>query len=97
MEAAPAGLDPDLIGRTLAAEPGVAEVHDLHIWEVTSGFPSLSAHGVVEAGHDYHEIRQHHTRLLEDEFELSHSTLQVEHGRAPQPPLQIEVAASARQ
>lgn len=93
MEAAPADLDPDRIGRTLAAQPGVAEVHDLHVWEVTSGFPTISAHVVVDAGHDCHEVRRHLSRLLEDEFGVSHSTLQVEHARAQQPPLQIELAA----
>ncbi len=79
MEAAPAGLDPDAIGHRLAAQPGVTEVHDLHIWEVTSGFPAASAHVVVDAGHDCHEVRRGLTRLLRDEFNLSHSTLQVEH------------------
>ena len=58
MEAAPEGIDPDAIGRALAAYSGVAEVHDLHIWEVTSGFPAISAHIVVDAGHDCHEIRR---------------------------------------
>ena len=50
LEAAPEGLDPQQIGRALAAHPGVVEVHDLHVWEVTSGFPALSAHVVVRAG-----------------------------------------------
>jgi cobalt-zinc-cadmium efflux system protein len=94
MEAAPAGFDPEQIGRELASQPGVTEVHDLHIWEVTSGFPAASAHIVVDAGHDCHEVRRSLTRLLEDRFGLAHSTLQVEHARAPQPPLQIEVGAS---
>lgn len=96
MEAAPAGLDPDAIGHRLAAQPGVTEVHDLHIWEVTSGFPAASAHIVVDAGHDCHEVRRALSRLLSDEFALSHSTLQVEHARAAQPPLQIEVASAGR-
>ena len=91
MEAAPAGVDPDEIGRVLAGQTGVTEVHDLHIWEVTSGFPALSAHVVVDAGHDCHEVRRALTRLLEDRFGLAHSTLQVEHARAAQPPLQIEL------
>ncbi len=94
MEAAPEGMDPDLIGHVLAGEPGVAEVHDLHIWEVTSGFPAISAHIVVDAGHDCHEVRRELSRLLAERFGLSHSTLQVEHARAPQPPLQIEVTAA---
>jgi len=92
MEAAPAGINPDQIGHRLAAQPGVTEVHDLHIWEVTSGFNAASAHIVVDAGHDCHEVRRQLSRLLADEFALSHSTLQVEHARAAQPPLQIEVA-----
>ena len=96
MEAAPEGVDPDAIGLRLAAQDGVAEVHDLHIWEVTSGFNSVSAHIVVDAGHDCHEVRRTLSRLLADEFELSHSTLQVEHARAKQPPLQIEVASVER-
>jgi cobalt-zinc-cadmium efflux system protein len=91
MEAAPAGLDPVLIGLTLATQPGVAEVHDLHVWEVTSGFPALSAHVVVDAGEDCHEIRRGLSRLLEDRFDLEHTTLQVEHARAAQRPLQIEL------
>lgn len=93
MEAAPEGIDPDEIGRALAAQPGVAEVHDLHIWEVTSGFAAISAHVVVDAGHDCHEVRRTLSMLLRDQFELAHSTLQVEHARAHQPPMQIEVVA----
>jgi cobalt-zinc-cadmium efflux system protein len=92
MEAAPAGLDPDKIGNALAAQPGVVEVHDLHVWEVTSGFPALSAHVVVQAGDDCHERRHALQRLLEDEFDVHHVTLQVDHEAAAQPPLQIEVA-----
>ena len=92
MEAAPAGLDPDQIGNVLAAQPGVVEVHDLHVWEVTSGFPALSAHVVVRAGEDCHELRRSLQRLLEERFGVQHTTLQVDHDAAPQPPLQIEVA-----
>jgi cobalt-zinc-cadmium efflux system protein len=90
MEAAPAGLDPDDIGRALAAHPGVVEVHDLHVWEVTSGFPALSAHVVVRAGDDCHELRRVLQREVRDRFGVSHTTLQVDHEAAPQPPLQIE-------
>jgi cobalt-zinc-cadmium efflux system protein len=92
MEAAPAGLDPEMIGKTLASQPGVVEVHDLHVWEVTSGFPSLSAHIVVRAGDDCHERRRVLQRLLEEQFGLTHITLQVDHEAAEQAPLQIEVA-----
>jgi cobalt-zinc-cadmium efflux system protein len=92
MEAAPAGIDPDQIGRALAAEPDVVEVHDLHIWEVTSGFPALSAHVVVSAGADCHEDRRQLQQVLADRFGIRHTTLQVDHEAAPQGPLQIELA-----
>ncbi len=92
MEAAPAGLDPDEIGHALAAQTGVVEVHDLHVWEVTSGFAALSAHVVVRAGDDCHELRRSLQRLLEARFGVHHTTLQVDHELAP---LQIEVAPRA--
>jgi cobalt-zinc-cadmium efflux system protein len=79
MEAAPRGLDPETIGRTLAAEDGVMEVHDLHVWEVTSGMPAISAHMVVGRDVDCHEARWHAARLLADRFGVEHSTLQGEH------------------
>ena len=91
MEAAPAGLDPDQIGRELAAQPGVVEVHDLHVWEVTSGFPALSAHVVVRAGDDCHERRRQLQQVVSEHFGVTPTTLQVDHEAAPQPPLQIEV------
>jgi cobalt-zinc-cadmium efflux system protein len=79
LEAAPRGLDPDEIGRRMAAWPGVAEVHDLHVWEVTSGFPSLSAHVIVGTQTDCHDVRRTLENMLHDEFEIDHTTLQVEH------------------
>ena len=90
MEAAPTGLDPDEIGRSLAGQAGVVEVHDLHVWEVTSGFAALSAHVVVRAGDDCHELRRSLQALLEDRFHIHHTTLQVDHEIGP---LQIEIAA----
>ena len=92
LEAAPAGLDPEEVGRTLAAQAGVVQVHDLHVWEVTSGFPTLSAHVVVRAGEDCHDVRRRLQRLLEERFEVHHTTLQVDHEAAAQAPLQIELA-----
>ncbi len=96
LEAAPADLDPEEIGRVLAAQPSVVEVHDLHVWEVTSGFPALSAHVVVRSGADCHGVRRRLQALLSERFELEHTTLQVDHEAAPQPPLQIEVARPER-
>jgi cobalt-zinc-cadmium efflux system protein len=79
LEAAPRGLDPDTIGRAMAGHPGVNEVHDLHVWEVGSGFPSLSAHVLVATAVDCHAVRQQLETLLRSEFSVDHTTLQVEH------------------
>jgi cobalt-zinc-cadmium efflux system protein len=79
MEAAPRELDPQQIGKALAAEDGVVEVHDLHVWEVTSGMPALSAHLIVGRDVDCHQARWQAARLLADRFGVEHSTLQVEH------------------
>ncbi|MGA4539253.1 cation diffusion facilitator family transporter [Uniformispora flossi] len=79
LEAAPAGLDPDEIGGELAAQPGVSEVHDLHIWTITSGFPALSAHVLVDQGDDCHAVRGRLEHLLRDHYGVEHTTLQVDH------------------
>jgi len=79
LEAAPRGLDPDAIGHALASHPGVSEVHDLHVWEVTSGFPTLSAHVLVPPGEDCHARRAELEHVLAERFGLVHTTLQVEH------------------
>ena len=78
LEAAPEGLDVEAIGRSMVAVPSVVEVHDLHVWEVSSGFPALSAHVMVGAG-DCHQVRRVVERLLSERFGLEHTTLQVEH------------------
>ncbi len=79
LEAAPSGIDPNEIGAALAAATGVVEVHDLHVWEVTSGFPALSAHVLVQAECDCHEARRRMEALLAERFGLTHTTLQVDH------------------
>jgi cobalt-zinc-cadmium efflux system protein len=79
LEAAPRGLDPQQVGQRMVGLPGVTEVHDLHIWEVTSGFPSLSAHVLVGSATDCHDARRSLERILHDEFGIDHTTLQVDH------------------
>ncbi len=88
LEAAPRGIDPQEIGRTLAAEPHVVEVHDLHVWEVTSGMPSLSAHVTVGAGCDTQSHRRRLAELVHERFGIDHTTLQVE--ARHEGPLEIE-------
>ena len=79
LEAAPEGIDPDDVARTLAAADDVVEVHDLHVWTVTDGFPALAAHVLVESDADCHDARRRLQRLLEERFGLRHTTLQVDH------------------
>jgi cobalt-zinc-cadmium efflux system protein len=79
LEAAPHGLEPERIGRAMLAEPGVREVHDLHVWEVTSGFPALSAHVLVGRDTDCHAARRGLEARLHADFGLDHTTLQVDH------------------
>jgi cobalt-zinc-cadmium efflux system protein len=79
LEASPAGIDADEVARVLAEETDVVEVHDLHIWTVTSGFPALAAHILVEPGVDCHEARRRLQHVLEERFDLHHTTLQVDH------------------
>ncbi|MEO3809974.1 cation diffusion facilitator family transporter [Sphaerisporangium sp. B11E5] len=79
MEAAPAGMNPAEIGRRTAALDQVVEVHDLHIWEVTSGYAALSAHVLVAPGADCHAVRLRAERMFHDEYGIGHTTLQVDH------------------
>jgi cobalt-zinc-cadmium efflux system protein len=95
LEAAPRGIDPQQVGLTLAAHPGVVEVHDLHVWEVTSGFPAVAAHVVVAPDDDCHGRRRELQALLAERFAIRHTTLQVDHAPARQL-LAIEQAAPAR-
>jgi len=90
LEGAPAGVDPERIGRALASQPGIVEVHDLHVWEVTSGFPAVAAHVIVGADEDCHQRRRELQRLLDDAFDVHHTTLQVDHAPAPGQLLSIE-------
>jgi cobalt-zinc-cadmium efflux system protein len=79
LEETPAGIDAGEVGRRMAAAEGVVEVHDLHIWTITSGFASLSAHVLVRVGDDCHARRRELEAMLAREFGLEHTTLQVDH------------------
>jgi cobalt-zinc-cadmium efflux system protein len=79
LEETPPGIDAEEVGRALASAAGVVEVHDLHIWTITSGFPALAAHVLVVPGGDCHGVRRDLERLLHERFALDHTTLQVEH------------------
>jgi cobalt-zinc-cadmium efflux system protein len=79
LEAAPAGLDPAAVGAAMAARPCVTEVHDLHIWEITSAMPAASAHVLVTPGADCHAVRAGLVAFLSSEYGITHATLQVDH------------------
>lgn len=83
LEAAPKGVEPDEIGRALAEDQAVREVHDLHVWEVTSGFTALSAHVLVAddtpCNGECHAVRRRLAALLVERFGIEHATLQVDH------------------
>jgi len=83
LEAAPAGLDPAAVGAAMAARPHVTEVHDLHIWEITSGMPAASAHVLVAPGEDCHAVRVDLEAYLSREYGITHATLQVDHAGLP--------------
>ncbi|HEX4363956.1 MAG TPA: cation diffusion facilitator family transporter [Solirubrobacteraceae bacterium] len=89
LEAAPRGIDPNEVGRTLAAMPGIVEIHDLHVWEVTSGFVAVAAHVVVAPDDDCHLRRRELQAVLHERFGIGHTTLQVDH-ESWQPLVQIE-------
>jgi cobalt-zinc-cadmium efflux system protein len=79
LEATPRGLDARAVERAIVASPGVVSVHDLHIWTITSGFPALSAHVLVSRGDDCHGRRRELETMLERDFRITHTTLQVDH------------------
>jgi cobalt-zinc-cadmium efflux system protein len=90
MEGAPKGLSPEEVGAAMAAWPGVIEVHDLHVWEVTSGFPALAAHVLVGEAEDCQQRRRDMAAMLRERFGIEHSTLQVEQWSGKSDLLRIE-------
>jgi cobalt-zinc-cadmium efflux system protein len=82
LEMAPETVDVAEVGHALASYPQVEEVHDLHVWEIGSGFPALSAHVLVEREADCHGIRRELERIVHDRFAIEHTTIQVEHAHS---------------
>jgi cobalt-zinc-cadmium efflux system protein len=82
LEMAPERVSVEDVGRELAGFPQVSEVHDLHVWEIGSGFLALSAHVLVDPDADCHAIRRELERILHDRFSIEHTTLQVDHAQA---------------
>jgi cobalt-zinc-cadmium efflux system protein len=89
MEGSPVGIDPDAVATAIADDDDVVEVHDLHVWTVTSGFPALAAHVLVSPETDCHAARRRLQRLLHDRYHLDHVTLQVDHVAQRSQPVRI--------
>lgn len=79
LEGSPPGIDAREVGEKMVSVEGVEEVHDLHVWEITSGFPALAAHVLVGREEDCHERRRELERVLADDFGIEHTTLQADH------------------
>jgi cobalt-zinc-cadmium efflux system protein len=86
MESAPEGIDVQDVGNAMCSVPGVREVHDLHVWTVTSGFAALAAHIRSDPSESADEVRERIEVVLHERFGLDHTTLQV----VPEPLLQLE-------
>jgi cobalt-zinc-cadmium efflux system protein len=84
MEAAPAGLDPERVGREICSLDHVRAVHELHLWTVTPGFEALAAHVVVEPIADRDLVRRTLEVMLNERFGIEHTTLQMEEEAGPE-------------
>ena len=82
LEAAPSGVDPVELGEELAQTDGVAEVHDLHVWEIGPGTVALSAHVLVRPPRDCHEVAARLRTTLRERHGIGHVTLQTDHAGA---------------
>ena len=85
LHAAPENVDPQEVRRYLAGLPGVAEVHDLHIWAMSTTETALTVHLVMPAGHPGDEFFSQLVRHIEDRFRIGHATVQIETGTSANP------------
>lgn len=77
LERAPRGLDVEEVGHAVAGVEGVYEVHDLHVWSITTGFPAFAAHVVLERGSEPELVRGEIETVLLERFGISHTTIQT--------------------
>ena len=85
LQAAPQNVDPMDVRRYLVALPGVAEMHDLHIWAMSTTETALTAHLVMPAGHPGDEFFENVIRQIEEKFHIGHATIQIETGTSSNP------------
>lgn len=78
LQAAPDHVDLDALAGDLGAIDGVVDVHDLHVWTLTSEMDAASAHLMVRAGVEFHGVLDQARQLLDDRYQIAHATFQVE-------------------
>lgn len=78
LDKVPAGIEPAEVEEALAALPGVARVHDLHIWPISTTEPALTCHLVMPSGHPGDAFLHATAAMLHDHFSIGHATMQVE-------------------
>lgn len=78
MEGVPAGLDYREIAGAIRETPGVVDIHDLHVWSITAGFPALSCHVVIADDFRVADVLDRLQGMLRERFGIHHATLQIE-------------------
>ncbi len=78
MQFVPKGIELDEVQKTMEQVKGVIKVHDLHVWAVTSGIFTLSAHAVIEENGNFHQVLNDIENILKDRFNIEHTTIQLE-------------------
>jgi cobalt-zinc-cadmium efflux system protein len=89
LETTPRDIDARDVGEAMARAEDVVDVHDLHIWTITSGFPALAAHVLCRQGADCHGVRRRLEQMLDEEFGIDHTTLQVDHAPGTETPVEL--------
>ncbi|TVX91975.1 cation diffusion facilitator family transporter [Paenibacillus agilis] len=95
MEGTPSRLNTEEVSSTLAGISGVTDVHDLHIWTVTSGFDVVSCHLKVKDGTDSYLVLNEALKLLKEKYEIDHATVQIEDSSVQHGDLICEVGPQA--
>jgi len=78
MQSVPRGISLDEVQNSMESVSGVLKIHDLHVWAVTSGVFTLSAHAVINGDNDFHQVLSELEKALSEKFAIRHTTIQLE-------------------
>ncbi len=78
MEGTPGHVNLELLRNAMLAVPGVIDVHDIHVWTITSGLDAMSGHVTIDNRAPAEKVLTEVTRIVNDDFHLRHTTIQVE-------------------